>query len=302
MSGDVGSRTTSTPLDAAEEPSGASGPEVPPQVHMPLLDYITTHSLEADYADAAERSAASPEDDKEPPQVRPGLAALVVMGLFGLLVATAAVQTARNAEDASSGRESLVTQINARSAQVDARRARVANLREENESLQQLYLETTSQGRALSARLDRLGALTGAVAVTGPGVKVVVDDAPGAVTDNQRVFDQDLQKLANALWASGAEAISINGQRLSNLSAIRFAGSAITVDFVSLSRPYTVLAVGDPDTMPARFVETKHGRDWLDLRAVYGLEFTMTSEQSLRLPAAPARRLNLRHADEGDTP
>jgi uncharacterized protein YlxW (UPF0749 family) len=305
MSGDVRNRTTGPPVDSSEEAHGVSGPErpeVPPQVHMPLLEYITTHSLEADYADAAERAAARTEGEKEPPQVRPGLAALVVMGLFGLLVATAAVQTARNAEDQSSGRESLITQINARSAQVDARRARIANLREENQSLQELYLETTSQGRALSARLNRLGAATGAVAVTGPGVKVVVDDAPGAVNDNQRVLDQDLQKLTNALWASGAEAISINDQRLSNLSAIRLAGSAISVDFVSLSRPYTVLAVGDPDTMPARFVETKHGRDWLDLRAVYGLEFTMTSEQSLRLPAAPARRLNLRQATEGDTP
>jgi uncharacterized protein YlxW (UPF0749 family) len=303
MSGDLRNHTTRTPLDSPEEPPGVSdavGPEVPPQVHMQLLDYITTHSLEADYADAAERAARS-EEEKEPPQVRPGLAALVVMGLFGLLVATAAVQTARNAEDQSSGRDSLITQINARSAQVDARRARIANLREENESLQRLYLETTSQGRALSTRLNRLGTFTGAVAVTGPGVKIVVDDASGAVSDNQRVLDQDLQKLTNALWASGAEAISINGQRLSNLSAIRLAGSAISVDFVSLSRPYTVLAVGDPDTMPARFVETKHGRDWLDLRAVYGLEFEMTSEQSLRLPAAPARRLNLRHATEGDT-
>jgi uncharacterized protein YlxW (UPF0749 family) len=305
MSGDVRNRTTNAPAEPPEETDGGvdgGGHELPPQVHMPLLDYITTHSLDADYADAAERAAERSGSEKEPPQVRPGLAALVVMGLFGLLVATAAVQTARNAEDQSSGRESLVTQIDARSAQVDARRARIANLREENASLQQLYLDTTTQGRALSARLNRLGTLSGAVAVTGPGVKVVVDDAPGAVTDNQRVLDQDLQKLTNALWASGAEAISINGQRLSNLSAIRLAGSAISVDFVSLSRPYTVLAVGDPDTMPARFVETKHGRDWLDLRAVYGLEFEMTSEQSLSLPAAPARRLNLRHAIEGDTP
>jgi uncharacterized protein YlxW (UPF0749 family) len=305
MSGDVRSSTTKRPAESPEEVDGIPDreePEVPPQVHMPLLDYITKHSLEGDYADAAARTADRLEGEKEPPQLRPGLAALVVMGLFGLLVATAAVQTARNAEDQSSGRESLITQINARGAQVDARRARIANLREENESLQQLYLETTTQGRALSARLNRLGTLTGAVAVTGPGLKIVVDDAPGAVSDNQRVLDQDLQKLTNALWAAGAEAISINGQRLSNLSAIRLAGSAISVDFVSLSRPYTVLAVGDPDTMPARFVETKHGRDWLDLRAVYGLEFKMTSEQSLRLPAAPARRLNLRHATEGDTP
>jgi uncharacterized protein YlxW (UPF0749 family) len=275
---------------------------------MPLLDYITATSLDADYADVAQRASArtegadSGEESRTRSPSRLGAAGLVVMGIFGLLVATAAVQTASNAEDSSRGRESLVSQIKARTTQLDARRARIANLRDENESLQNLYLETTSQGRALSARLDRLGVLSGAVAVTGPGVKVVVDDAPGAVSDQQRVLDEDLQKLVNALWASGAEAISINGQRLTNLSAIRFAGSAITVNFVSLRRPYTVLAVGNPDTMPARFVETEHGRDWLDLHEVAHLEFAMTTEQSMRLPAAPSRRLTLRHGTQGQTP
>lgn len=265
--------------------------EAPPQVRMPLLDYITAHSMDEDYAHVASRSGS-----RLAGTTRPGLAALVITGLFGLLVATAAVQTSRNAEAEESGRDSIITQIRARSASVDARRDRITNLRQEISSLTALSLETTSQGRALSTRLDRLGVLSGSLAVTGPGVKVVVDDAPGAVDDQQRVLDEDLQKLVNALWASGAEAIAVNNQRLSALSAIRGAGSAITVNnTVSLSRPYTVLAIGDPDTMPARFVETTHGRDWLDLRSVYGLEFEMTSERSLRLPAA--RRLNLRHTE-----
>jgi len=245
----------------------------------------------------ADRSA---DGEKPPPQIRPGVAALVIMGLFGLLVTTAAVQTARNSDNASTGHESLVTQVRARSAQVDARRGRSAELRQEVQALQNIYLETTGQGRGLSARLDRLGVATGALPVRGPGVKVVVDDAPGAVSAYGRVLDKDLQKLANALWASGAEAIAINGQRLANTSAIRLAGSAISVNYVGLSRPYTVEAVGNPDTMPARFVDTKHGRDWLDLRAVNGLEFAMTSEESLRLPAAPTRRVTLRHATRGD--
>lgn len=283
----------------SDEPR-TSTTEVPPQVLMPLLDYITSHSMDEDYAHVAQRADA--DKDKPTQQVRPGLAALIVMGLFGVLVATAAVQTARNAEEESGSRDSLVTQVKARTAQVDARRARVANLRQEIESLQTLYLETTGQGRLLTARLDRLGIASGALPVTGPGVKVVVDDAPGAVGPVEQVLDEDLQKLVNALWASGAEAISVNGHRLSNLSAIRSAGQAITVNYVSLSRPYTVLAVGNPDTMPARFVETEHGRDWFDLHAVNRLEFTMTEEESLRLPAAPNRRLALIHAKQGETP
>ncbi len=283
--------TTTTPPD---EP----GNQVPPQVFMPLLDYITAHSMDQDYAHVAQRD----DRGKKPQQVRPGIAALVAMGIFGLLVTTAGVQTARNAGEESGSRASLVTQVKARSAQVDARRARVTNLREEIASLQTLYLDTTGQGRLLSSRLDRLGTVTGAVPVRGPGVKVVVDDAPGAVGPVEQVLDKDLQKLVNALWGAGAEAISINGQRLTTLSAIRTAGQAITVNFVSLQRPYTVQAIGDPDTMPARFVETEHGQDWLDLQRVNRLRFTMTTEQSMRLPAAPARRLSLRHASQGDTP
>lgn len=251
--------------------------------------------MDEEYAQVA---AAGRGDGSSRP-VRPGTAALAVMVVFGLLVTTAAVQTSRNTGDALSSRESIVTQIKARAAAVESRRARVTNLREEIDSLESLSLETTAQGRAVTARLERLGILTGAVAVRGPGVKVVVDDAPGATLDEQHVLAEDLVKLANALWGSGAEALSLNGQRLTALSTIRIAGDAITVNNdVSLSRPYTMLAVGDPDTMPARFVETTHGRDWLDLHTLYGLEFAMTSERSLRIPAA--RRLNLRNAKPGE--
>lgn len=283
--------TTTAPRDESPQ-------QVPPQVFMPLLEYVTAHSLDQDYAHVAEQRG----QEKKPRQIRPGIAALVAMGIFGLLVTTAGVQTARNAGEESGSRSSLVTQVKARTAQVDARRARVTSLREEIQSLQTLYLDTTSQGRLLSSRLDRLSTTTGEVAVTGPGVKVVVDDAPGAVGPVEQVLDKDLQKLVNALWGSGAEAISINGQRLTTLSAIRTAGQAITVNFVSLRRPYTVLAIGNPDTMPAQFVETEHGQDWLDLHQVNRLQFTMTTEQSMRLPAAPGRRLSLRHASQGDTP
>jgi uncharacterized protein YlxW (UPF0749 family) len=297
MAADPHPRTAPPPQEDAAGLPGDPASDLPEKVRMPLLDYITAHSLDEDYAHVAGREHFEEPDGS---RLRPGLAGLVIMGLFGLLIVTAAVQTSRNAENAESGRDSLITQIKARTAQVQARRDRVTDLRAEVESLQSLFLDTSSKGRALSARLDRLGALAGSVPVTGPGVKVVVDDAEGAVSEKQRVLDEDLQKLVNALWASGAEAVSINGQRITNLSAIRVAGSAITVNYKSLDTPYTVLAIGNPDTMPAQFVDTEHGSDWLDLQAIYQLQFSMTSEESLRVPAA--NRLNLRHAAVGEMP
>ncbi len=81
------------------------------------------------------------------------------------------------------------------------------------------------------------------------------------------MLDVDLQILANGLWQAGAEAVAINGHRLSSLTAIRSAGDAITVDFRSLTRPYRVEAIGDPRTLPARFVETAGGAWWHELAA-----------------------------------
>lgn len=262
----------------------------PPQVRMGLLDHITSHSMDEDYAHVSQLQRVH-DASKQP---RAGLAALVILGLFGLMVATAAVQHSRNATVSESGRSEIITQIKARSAQVDSRRIRIVEMRDEITTLEAQFVEITTQGRALSSQLGRLGVRTGAAAVTGPGVRTVVDDAPDAVSAQQQVLDKDLQKLVNALWESGAEAISINGQRLTNLSAIRHAGSAITVNFRSLSRPYVVSAIGNPDSIPARFVETQDGSAWLDLEAAYGLQFDMTSEESLTLPAAS--RLDLRHA------
>lgn len=283
---------------SAETRTDRAQEELPPQVHMPLLDYVIANSLDGDYAQAAERTEAG--DGGERPRIRPGIAALAVMGLFGILVTTAAIQTARNAGDESAGKESLVTQIKVRSAQVEARRERAANLREENESLQSLFLDTTTEGRALSARLDRLGVVTGAVPVTGPGVKVVVDDAPDATTDKQRVLDKDLQKLVNALWASGAEAISINGQRLTNVSPIRNVGEAIHIKSVPLRPPYNVVAIGDTNTLQARFAESVSGIAWGSLVNSFGFEFSMTNADSLSLPGSPTPTLrSAQQAPEG---
>ena len=80
----------------------------------------------------------------------------------------------------------------------------------------------------------------------------MVDDAPGATTSSRPVLDPDLQKLVNGLWQAGAEAISINGQRLTSLSAIRVAGDADHRQLPSLTRPYIVAADREPEDAARR--------------------------------------------------
>jgi len=259
---------------------------------MGLLNYVTATSLDEDYAHVSRRRSAS----GQPSRRRPGMVALVVLAVFGMLVATAGVRTARDADESSNARAALVDQVNGRKATLAAERDRIVDLRRDVAALRNDNLDATNQSRAVRAQLARLGVATGARATTGPGIRVVVDDAVGGTSSKEQVHGQDLQRLANALWSIGAEAISINGQRLTSLSSIRDASDAITVNFRSLRAPYTVLAVGDPQTMGARLLETSGGQMWVTLQSTFGLQFDVTTEDSMTLPAA--KRLTLRYAKQ----
>jgi uncharacterized protein YlxW (UPF0749 family) len=273
----------------------AAGPEPGrrPPYTVGLLDHITATSLDEDYAHVAARRRAS--DDADPAAGRPRwIALLTVLAAFGLLLTTAAVQTARGASTQERSRESLVQQVQDRRAELAGARTDLRDLRRELARSARTRADLEDQVAQVDQRVRGLASATGEAAVTGPGVRITVDDRPQARTQRQVVLDEDLQRLVNGLWVAGAEAIAINGERLTGLSAIRGAGEAITVNFRSLRRPYVVEAIGDPDALPARFIESEGGTWWLNLKSVYQLRFDMSSEDSLTLPAVPS--LSLRRA------
>ena len=295
---------TDTPgRTATKRPRPISEP--PPQAVMGLLNYLTATSLDEDYAHvSARRAAEPPAEAAETSQKlrRPSIAGLVALAIFGMLVATAAVQTSRTAEDAAARHDELVKQVLDRKASLAALQDRAQSLRSETQTLQTVLLQATAEGRAVQSRLARLGLATGALAARGPGVRVVVDNGPSTSGDNAEVLDVDLQKMVNGLWLAGAEAISINGQRLTSLTAIKQGGGIMTVNYRKLSPPYVVSAIGNPDNLAARFIDTPGGQWWLDLQALYGLRFdinTVPDEEPHTLPAAS--RLSLRHAHTPET-
>jgi uncharacterized protein YlxW (UPF0749 family) len=274
-------------------------PEPPPQAVMGLLNYLTATSMDEDYA-VAHRRREAVDAERDP---RPGSIAMVIVAVFGLLLATAAVQTSRTADDEQSSHDELVRQINARKEQLANRQQRADELRRQTDDLEAAYRRLTAEGNTLQQRLSRLAVVAGAVDTRGPGVRIVVDDGPTVEGQKNEVLDVDLQQMVNGLWLAGAEAISINRQRLTSLTAIRLAGENITVNFRRVSRPYVVRAIGNPDTLAARFIDTTGGQWWLLLRSKYGLEFRITTvdpQEPLVLPAA--NRLDLRHARPMETP
>ena len=142
----------------------------------------------------------------------------------------------------------------------------------------------------------------------GPGFTLTLDDAPGAGADDTaeggqaqqgQVIAKDLQYVTNALWRAGAEAVSINGNRLTSTSAIRFAGSALIVDFRPLTRPYVITALGDQKGFPAAFADGAGGTYLSTLRSSFGIRVDTEVSDKLTVPAAVG--LTTRYARSGDT-
>ena len=253
-----------------------------------LLNQIIRQPVDPDYAIAAARG-------HQPARGRWAFAALAM--IIGALFAVAALQTTRAAPALEQERTELINRVQNAEREQDELQGRITFLSQEIATLRAAALGDDDAARALETRIDALDPVVGNAPVTGPGVLIVVDDSPSATADGRdRVLDIDLQVLANGLWEAGAEAISINGHRLSSLTAIRSAGDAITVDYRSLTRPYRVEAIGDPRALQARFVESSAGAWWNDLAQNRRMRYEISDVKQLDLAADPG--MVLRNAGE----
>jgi uncharacterized protein YlxW (UPF0749 family) len=131
----------------------------------------------------------------------------------------------------------------------------------------------------------------GLTAVSGPGVEVILDDAPGEpagqqVDPNQLVVHQsDLQAVVNALWAGGAEAMSIAGQRVIATSAVRCVGNTLLLNGEVYSPPFRVAAIGPSATMLQRLASSPGVKLFREAAEYYGLGYTVDVQSSIDVPA-----------------
>jgi uncharacterized protein YlxW (UPF0749 family) len=264
---------------------------------MSLITNVMDHSLDDGYAEAAARKKSEGEGGL-PKTLRAKLGLAAGLVLAALVVTVGAAQTRAAAPVVAKERQELIDRIDSETANADKLEGTVDRLRDDVSARQRAALKSSGG----SAQADLVGVLSGATAVHGPGVKLVVNDAKEASTggdgtnpretsgfsDTGRVRDRDMQRVVNGLWESGAEAVSINGQRLTALSAIRAAGDAILVDNKPLVPPYTVLAVGDGERLSTEFQSSADGLYLHALEQNFGIRATISAEGDVRLPAAPS--------------
>jgi len=223
-----------------------------------------------------------------------GGAAALTLACLGFLLVVAYQQTTADEPARSKAREALIQQVQNRREQTAQLQGRADRLGDEVDALREREL-----GGATAAKLRELEAATGLASVRGSGAKITLADGPtpiNPVTGERntvaRVKDSDLQLATNALWSRGAEAIAINGQRLTATSTIRQAGEAVLVDFRPVTTPYEVVAIG-PDDLAADFRDGYAGRFFKQLADKYGMSFEATDVANVTLEAATELKLRV---------
>ncbi|WP_151083849.1 DUF881 domain-containing protein [Nocardioides cynanchi] len=180
----------------------------------------------------------------------------VATPVVGLLSGTLFVVSAHNSggTDLRPGRYTdLASFVRVDAAQYDALKQRVADL---NAQITQLNSQSDNkQVRRVTRKTARMKVLAGLEPVSGPGLTVTLTDAPHSTSadgptapDNRLlvVHQQDIQAVVNAMWKGGAQAVTIQGQRVVGTTGIRCIGNAVQLQGVPYSQPYVISAVGDP--------------------------------------------------------
>ncbi|MEU4863499.1 DUF881 domain-containing protein [Kitasatospora aureofaciens] len=279
-------------MPATPTPSAPNGRYNRPDASMSLLTNVMDHSLDEGYAEAA--AARGGEHDSRIPRTLRGLLTLGAgLALVGAVVTVGAVNAHKAEPTLAKERDALIHRINDSNGTADHLQKEVQDLRRKVEDTQQQALPSGDAGAA--GLTDQVGLGE----VTGPGVKLVLEDAAGTgsggnvdpragqgFSNSGRLRDRDLQLVVNGLWGSGAEAVSINGQRLTALSAIRAAGEAVLVDNRPLVPPYNIQAIGDGPKLLSAFENDMAGQYLRLLEEKYGIKSTLSAQKSLTLPAA----------------
>lgn len=179
--------------------------------------------------------------------------------------------------------EDLTQQLRGVERERDALTKEVADLRTQVQNL----ANREAHYKDLAGELERLRLAAGLVPLEGPGVRVVLDDSarpwrPGENPNAFIIHDEDLLRVVNELLASGAEAVAVNGQRLTARSEIRCVGPTVMVNGVRTTTPVEILAIGHPDTLE-RGLRLKGGV--LDVLELYSIQVSVDKKPQVRIPA-----------------
>ena len=153
---------------------------------------------------------------------------------------------------------------------------------EESQEIVEEYQTNSSTNDSLIAsmksQIDTLGLLAGTTDVQGEGIIITLYDGN---TSDSLVHDSDLLTVINELRVAGAEAISVNENRIITTSAIRCVGSVVQVNYQKVAAPFVIKAIGNAQYLESAMT-IKNGV--VDVLNGYGLKVTLTRESNIEIP------------------
>jgi uncharacterized protein YlxW (UPF0749 family) len=143
----------------------------------------------------------------------------------------------------------------------------------------------------INQALRREQSLAGLTDLTGPGLTIVVDDSPlkqlpiGSDPEDYLIHEYYLRDIINALWAGGAEAISLNGERIVPTTSVYCVGSTILVNSTRLSPPYVFYVIGDQQAAIDSLNDEGLLKEFKEHVRVYGLQYKVEQTNEVTVPA-----------------
>jgi uncharacterized protein YlxW (UPF0749 family) len=138
---------------------------------------------------------------------------------------------------------------------------------------------TSNDDRSLQPELEQQADRAGLRAVRGPAVTVTLDDAPDTVAadgidaDLLVVHQQDIQAVVNALWSGGAEAMTIQGQRVISTTGVKCVGNTVVLHGVPYAPPYVISAIGDQGRLQSALEDSSFVQIFQQYVDAYGLVY-----------------------------
>ncbi len=223
--------------------------------------------------------------------------ALLVGGVaVGLLLSTqwqpqSIGATASSPVTRQSGREIVISTIGRLEAEQADLKKQIADLRARLNEAQAVEAEQKTSLLDINKQIGEQRMAAGMIALHGPGVVATFDDsAARSVPENEDpenyiLHDYDLRDILNTLWAAGAEAISLNGERIVSNSSLYCVGTTVICNATRISPPYAVRAIGEPEALRAALTGSPQMAKFNQRAQIYDLPVNVELSQDVQVPA-----------------
>ena len=216
-------------------------------------------------------------------------ASVIVMALAGLMMTTAAINS--RGHDLRPERDTdMATLVRSQASHNAALQKEAAGLRAQVEDLSKAN-QTPGVTSSVISSASALAPSVGLEAVSGKALRVTLDDAPlsenpdGVDANMLVVHQQDIQMVVNTLWSGGAEAMTIQGQRVISTTAVKCVGNTVVLHGVAYAPPYVIEAIGDLNAMQKALDTSEAVRIYKEYVSAYQLGWSVERAGQVPMPA-----------------